>query len=663
MARSHKPALGQLPEIDDVWLIVTRQLRIWIAPEGRKRYQPHALLIISSATGFVHASEIFESPPASRDLRDLLFEAMQTPTPTMPKPSRPHGIALADTEQLKELADLLRAEKIPMEFYTGPLPPEVDEILDSLEAHMDGGGGDPLRGMLATPAVTPHLVGDFFAAAADFYRAAPWVRLNNYQVVALRHPREQDFRYVIVMGQGGVEYGLATLPSWAEVEYFFTSGASPQEKFARGKYHSLFFDEIDLLPQDDVDAIETYHWTVAAPNAYPVALVVNQGGTSERPSALDLEWYIGALRVLPLLTREYLKADAQGDYLPIETTLQVPLGDGMIAMDVKYPAGTLPRHEMAVQEEWDDEIEADDALPALDRRAMEGMMAQLGAELGAESDVRDPQLRRAQELMYQAFDTDNPAKRIALAHDALALSENCADAWVLLAEEEADTVARAAEYYQKGIAAGERALGKSFFLENKGHFWGILETRPYMRAKMGLADTLWQMNRLPEAMQIYLEMLELNPNDNQGVRELLMILYLQLERWDELGALLEKYAKDAMAVHLYTTALHLFHSEGPSARSNKALRAALKENPFVPPYLLAEKRLPSHPPDYIGFGDDREAQSYASQHLNYWRREPGASEWLRTEFTASKKHTRVERKAARSGQPKGKAKGKRKSAK
>jgi hypothetical protein len=30
------------------------------------------------------------------------------------------------------------------------------------------------------------------------------------------------------------------------------------------------------------------------------------------------------------------------------------------------------------------------------------------------------------------------------------------------------------------VAAGERSLGPKAFEEDAGHFWGILETRPYM---------------------------------------------------------------------------------------------------------------------------------------------------------------------------------------
>lgn len=44
--------------------------------------------------------------------------------------------------------------------------------------------------------------------------------------------------------------------------------------------------------------------------------------------------------------------------------------------------------------------------------------------------------------------------------------------------------------------------------------------------------------------------------------------------------------------------------------------------------LTGKKRIPNRLPDYIGIGDDAEAVVYAAHHLNYWRRTPGAIEWL-----------------------------------
>jgi len=198
---------------------------------------------------------------------------------------------------------------------------------------------------------------------------------------------------------------------------------------------------------------------------------------------------------------------------------------------------------------------------------------------------------------------------------------------VLLAEEEADTVGRALEYYRKGVEAGERALGDQFG-EMTGHFWGVLETRPYMRARQGLADTLWRMGQREEARSHFEEMLRLNPSDNQGIRYLLIMLLLELDRDADADKLLKRYKGDASATWHYTRALLEFRKGGAMDKANKALQKALKYNPHASPYLTGQKRIPNRLPDTIGFGDESEAVAYAADHLNHWRRSEGAVNWL-----------------------------------
>ncbi|MDE3089280.1 MAG: hypothetical protein KGJ80_07830 [Chloroflexota bacterium] len=269
-------------------------------------------------------------------------------------------------------------------------------------------------------------------------------------------------------------------------------------------------------------------------------------------------------------------------------------------------------------------------------------MQELARQIGG-TEVPGSALERAQELMYDAFEQTNPAKRIALAHDALAICADCADAYVLLAEEEADTVQRALTYYEQGVAAGERALGKEFFAENVGQFWGILETRPYMRARHGLADALWRLNRKEDALAHYREMLRLNPDDNQGIRYLLVDLLLQLGRDQEIASLLNQYRDEWSAAWQYTRALLAFREYGASARANKAIADALEENPHVPAYLTGRKRIPNRLPELIGMGDEREAIAYAADHLNHWRQTGGAVEWVQAQSRAKPKPHRTSR--------------------
>ena len=235
--------------------------------------------------------------------------------------------------------------------------------------------------------------------------------------------------------------------------------------------------------------------------------------------------------------------------------------------------------------------------------------------------------------MYKAWDEQNPAKRLALAHKALKESKDCADAYVLLAEEEADSLKQSFEYFQKGVEAGERTLGREFFAENSGLFWGLLETRPYMRALEGKASCLWKLKRKEEALKTYQEILRLNTNDNQGIRYVLVDLLLSMNRESEVEKVVRQFKGDWSAVWLYTEALLGFRKRGASLTVNRKLAQALEENQYVPDYLIGKKRIPGHLPDTLSWSGESEAVDYAANHLNYWRSTPGAIEWLQYQIT------------------------------
>jgi hypothetical protein len=103
-----------------------------------------------------------------------------------------------------------------------------------------------------------------------------------------------------------------------------------------------------------------------------------------------------------------------------------------------------------------------------DLRALERGMKDLARQLLGKGGVETP-LDRAQDIMYDAFGERDPEVRVKLAKRALEISPDCADAYVLLAEN-ARSRKEALEYYEKGVAAGERALGPAAFEEHSGHF-------------------------------------------------------------------------------------------------------------------------------------------------------------------------------------------------
>ncbi|HYZ64149.1 MAG TPA: hypothetical protein VE650_17000, partial [Acetobacteraceae bacterium] len=179
--------------------------------------------------------------------------------------------------------------------------------------------------------------------------------------------------------------------------------------------------------------------------------------------------------------------------------------------------------------------QASSALP--DRRVMESYLA---AITGAKQDEA---IERAQEMIYDAWEQRTSRSRVALARKALAISPLCADAYNLLAGEAASP-AEAREFYERGLAAAELVLGREGFEEYAGQFWGFLETRPYMRARRGLAITLLQAGEEDAAIGHLRAMLELNPGDNQGIRYVLLATLLRRDEIEAAKTLLAAYEED-----------------------------------------------------------------------------------------------------------------------
>src|SRR5580704_11095217 len=205
---------------------------------------------------------------------------------------------------------------------------------------------------------------------------------------------------------------------------------------------------------------------------------------------------------------------------------------------------------------------------------MEGIMQQLVAGLQGSASLDTP-LGKAQAIMYRAFEESNEKRRLRMAKDALEICADCADAHVLLAEH-ARSRKEAMRLYEQGVAAGERALGPNAFQQHVGHFWGVLETRPYMRARHGLAQSLWTAGRRDEAVQHLQDMLRLNPGDNQGLRYTLAGFLLFLDRDDDLARLLQQYADEASAAWAYTKALLAFRQQGDTPDARQLLKQARK---------------------------------------------------------------------------------------
>jgi len=238
----------------------------------------------------------------------------------------------------------------------------------------------------------------------------------------------------------------------------------------------------------------------------------------------------------------------------------------------------------------------------------------------------------AQELALDAMEfMHRDYQRAAdVCRKALDVYPDCIDALTMLADIECESQRELVERLEGIVSVGRRELGADFLRVNRGDFWLLLNTRPFMRAmaELGCAAMDWgSESRTDQAIAIFEEMLDLNPNDNLGVRDCLAACYLARHRYPEAAALLDRYSDDDFAVPRWARILLAFDTDDDSL--DELLALAREQNPHVEAYLTGRKRLPKAVSEMYSPGEKSEAVHCAYTLRNAWKEHPKAKVWLR----------------------------------
>lgn len=618
--------LKQLPQRpQERWQGGLFRMPAWVPNAEGKLYRPWSAIWISMATYKISAPTM-EDTAEDRNPETALKCLVQFACEKETAGYRPGTLEVKDADLAAYLQDALAPVGIRVECRDRLVI--LDDTMADLAKFM--AGKDALPDALSAKRVTVEMMRRFAEAAAEFYAAKPWRYLCDSDLVAIESPFVDDrLRYATVLGSGGMTYGIGFYDSMKAFERFISGDG--MEMISKSPYWALLFGGIEELPFGDADLWEAHNFPVTSPAGYPLAMCYEPNGKHRRPRPDVLVFMEGLLRALSQATESELDSGRWEKTVPTfdgdqTYTLALP--------DLLDPAEDASKHTLKPGR-----------LP--DRRAMEKTHLDIqrileGHDFSSPEEMQNfinativgkpvPEqhsvtpLEQAQDLCYEAYETRG-RKQIQLAKKALEICPDCADAYVILAEASTEP-SEACDLYAQGTAAGERALGESFFREEAGHFWGILSTRPYMRARQGLAESLHVMGRTDEAIAHFQDMLRLNPDDNQGVRDILIGLLLESKRTDEAEALLKQYKSEGMAVWNYSRALLTFMKKGNTAMARKHLARAVKDNPHVVRYLLDEEPVPMTP-DHYSIGSEEEAVVCFDLLGDAWEAAPGAMDWL-----------------------------------
>ena len=257
------------------------------------------------------------------------------------------------------------------------------------------------------------------------------------------------------------------------------------------------------------------------------------------------------------------------------------------------------------------------------RKFMDGLMGKPIPSFPKESLTIKEQ---AQDLIFEANELPDE-KGYPLALKALHMDPDCIAAYDYLGTLEA-IPETAILYYKHGIEIGKRIFAKTHFKEGIGNFWMINETRPFMSCMQAYADCLKNMGRFHDAVSVYEEMIRLNPNDNQGIRDQLLLYLIRINEFNKFRKYDKLYKDDLGAFSSFNRALFAFKTLGSSANSNELLQKAIESNKYVIPRLLT-KKISDEFPEVYGIGDENEAIYYCFFAHQIWHETFGAIDWIK----------------------------------
>lgn len=215
---------------------------------------------------------------------------------------------------------------------------------------------------------------------------------------------------------------------------------------------------------------------------------------------------------------------------------------------------------------------------------------------------------KSDELLEEALEATSKSKALKLAKQALEVYPNNIDAEGLIAEFEENIIKRLKKYnsiIEKATKILEEQ--KMFDKENIGCFWGIIETRPYMRIRYNRLLILKTLGRYTEVVKECEDLLKLCESDNLGVRYILLGIYCILEKFEDCQKLYDKYS-DSSAFMTFPMAIMCF-KKGDYKKAKQYLKLTEENNQFILDILLEEngQYISDIDSEYYSYGSEEEA--------------------------------------------------------
>ena len=183
------------------------------------------------------------------------------------------------------------------------------------------------------------------------------------------------------------------------------------------------------------------------------------------------------------------------------------------------------------------------------------------------------------DFLDMAQETENEVLALKYAKKALKLDPDNLDAELMIADLKAKDPLDYLDRLKKVVSHGAKIMKAQGYDTDEyiGDYWGFIETRPYMRAKMQYINMLKSSGMIGKAIEECEDVLRLNENDNMGVRYILMHLYAFMEDEKKALVLYKKYVEYDESQILLPLSI-LYFKRGNTRKATSYLERLAKAN-------------------------------------------------------------------------------------
>ncbi|MBL6842665.1 MAG: hypothetical protein ISQ73_04360 [Verrucomicrobiae bacterium] len=267
--------------------------------------------------------------------------------------------------------------------------------------------------------------------------------------------------------------------------------------------------------------------------------------------------------------------------------------------------------------------------PASNTHPGDIVLTMLNSILEDPREVTDDDAREAFKFLEQALETEDMEESVEFMLKALDHDPSNVDVHLEFLD-----IACIDDSYQIPILEllekiARQKIGELLFQENEGHFWGLVETRPYMRVLECLATECHYQGDLNKALLCWEQMLKLNANDNQGVRSSLLLSCLALGKLKKADKIFAQYDEVGSSCSFSWAMVLKRFLEQNDELAVQALKTARRQNKYMESFIKGTRKPPMELPNHYAIGSREEAVSCVDAMTIAWNQYPEAIHWLK----------------------------------